>query len=134
MAPIGRHDFNYRRWFVPRVPFPCVSGPGALAIGPIGARSKRNAACRFSSVTTMSIKPSRLLKKKMQREGVFREMKLRGHYEKPSERRVREKAEAIRRARKLARKKLQREGLLPMKPRTIPGAPGRGGPARAPRF
>jgi small subunit ribosomal protein S21 len=58
----------------------------------------------------------RVLKKKMQREGVFREMKLRGHYEKPSERRVREKAEAIRRARKLARKKLQRDGLLPMKP------------------
>jgi small subunit ribosomal protein S21 len=76
----------------------------------------------------------KVLKKKMQREGVFREMKLRGHYEKPSERRVREKAEAIRRARKLARKKLQREGLLPMKPRTIPGAPGRGGPARPPRF
>ena len=74
------------------------------------------------------------LKKKMQREGIFREMKLRGHYEKPSERRVREKAEAIRRARKLARKKLQREGLLPMKPRTIPGTgPGRSGPARAPR-
>jgi small subunit ribosomal protein S21 len=46
----------------------------------------------------------------MQLEGVFREMKLRGHYEKPSERRVREKAEAIRRARKLARKKLQRDG------------------------
>ena len=59
---------------------------------------------------------------------------LRGHYEKPSEQRVREKAEAIRRARKLARKKLQREGLLPMKPRVIPGAPGRGGPARIPRF
>jgi small subunit ribosomal protein S21 len=76
----------------------------------------------------------KVLKKKMQREGVFREMKLRRHYEKPSERRVREKAEAIRRARKLARKKLQREGLLPMKPRVIPGAPGRGGPARAPRF
>ena len=52
-------------------------------------------------------------------------MKLRGHYEKPSEKRVREKAEAIRRARKLARKKLQREGLLPMKPRVIPGAPGK---------
>ena len=76
----------------------------------------------------------RVLKKKMQREGVFREMKLRKHYEKPSERRVREKAEAIRRARKLARKKLQREGLLPMKPRVIPGAPGRGGAARIPRF
>jgi small subunit ribosomal protein S21 len=62
------------------------------------------------------------LKKKMQREGIFREMKLRGHYEKPSERRAREKAEAVRRARKLARKKLQREGLLPMKPKPVPGA------------
>jgi len=58
------------------------------------------------------------LKKKMQREGVFREMKLRNHYEKPSEKRVREKAEGIRRARKLARKLAQREGLLPSKPRT----------------
>jgi small subunit ribosomal protein S21 len=75
----------------------------------------------------------KVLKKKMQREGVFREMKLRGHYEKPSERRVREKQEAIRRARKLARKKLQREGLLPMKPRPVAGASGRGGPVRAPR-
>ena len=77
----------------------------------------------------------KILKKKMQREGLFREMKLRGHYEKPSERKVRERAEAVRRARKLARKKLQREGLLPMKPRPVPGAPGRsGGPARpAPR-
>src|SRR6516162_8840162 len=75
----------------------------------------------------------RVLKKKMQREGVFREMKLRSHYEKPSERKTREKAEAIRRARKLARKKLQREGLLPMKPRVVRGAPGRGGPARGPQ-
>jgi small subunit ribosomal protein S21 len=55
----------------------------------------------------------RVLKKKMQREGIFREMKMRGHYEKPSEKRVREKAEAIRRARKLARKRAQREGLIP---------------------
>ena len=47
----------------------------------------------------------RVLKKKMQREGVFREMKLRRHYEKPSEKRTREKAEAVRRARKLERKK-----------------------------
>ena len=67
------------------------------------------------------------LKKKMQREGIFREMKLRGHYEKPSEKKAREKAEAVRRARKLARKKLQREGLLPMKPRVVPGE-GRSGP------
>ena len=65
------------------------------------------------------------LKKKMQREGIFREMKLRGHYEKPSEKRVREKAEAVRRARKLQRKKLQREGLLPM-PKKVE-MPGRGG-------
>ena len=56
----------------------------------------------------------RILKKKMQREGVIREIKLRRTYEKPSERRTREKAEAIRRARKLARKKAQREGLIPM--------------------
>ncbi|MGI9479745.1 MAG: 30S ribosomal protein S21 [Hyphomicrobiaceae bacterium] len=55
------------------------------------------------------------LKKKMQREGIFREMKLRNFYEKPSEKRAREKAEAVRRARKLARKKAQREGLLPAK-------------------
>jgi small subunit ribosomal protein S21 len=50
------------------------------------------------------------LKKKMQREGVFREMKLRRSYEKPSEKRAREKAEAVRRARKLARKRKEREG------------------------
>ena len=82
------------------------------------------------------------LKKKMQREGIFREMKLRGHYEKPSEKKAREKAEAVRRARKLARKKLQREGLLPMKPKPVFGAGpggergaggGRGGPGAGPR-
>ncbi len=54
----------------------------------------------------------RALKKKLQREGVFREMKLRQAYEKPSEKKARQKAEAIRRARKLARKKAQREGLM----------------------
>lgn len=55
----------------------------------------------------------RVLKKKMQREGVFREMKQRRSYEKPSERKNREKSEAIRRARKAARKKAQRDGLIP---------------------
>ncbi|MCM2473231.1 30S ribosomal protein S21 [Agrobacterium sp. a22-2] len=64
----------------------------------------------------------RVLKKKMQREGLFREMKARSAYEKPSEKRVREKAEAIRRTRKLARKKMQREGLLPMPKRVVPAA------------
>ena len=52
----------------------------------------------------------RVLKKKMQREGIFREMKLRRNYEKPSERRARERAEAIRRTRKLMRKRMEREG------------------------
>ncbi|MEL7542324.1 MAG: 30S ribosomal protein S21 [Pseudomonadota bacterium] len=59
----------------------------------------------------------KVLKKKMQREGVFRDMKLRNFYEKPSQKKAREKAEAIRRARKLARKRAQREGLLPSKKR-----------------
>ena len=52
----------------------------------------------------------RALKKKLQREGVFREMKLRRNYEKPCERRAREKAEAVRRYRKLLRKRMEREG------------------------
>ena len=75
------------------------------------------------------------LKKKMQREGIFREMKLRNYYEKPSERRVREQAEALRRARKLARKKAQREGLLPGKAPAGRAGATRGGPGRpgAPR-
>ena len=51
------------------------------------------------------------LKKKMQREGIFREMKLRRSYEKPSERKAREKAEGVRRHRKLLRKRLEREGF-----------------------
>lgn len=58
----------------------------------------------------------RVLKKKMQREGVFREMKRRRFYEKPSEKANREQAEAIRRARKVARKKAQREGLIAAPP------------------
>jgi len=58
------------------------------------------------------------LKKKMQREGIFREMKRRSYYEKPSQKRTREKAEAVRRLRKAQRKKMQREGLLPSKPKT----------------
>ena len=52
----------------------------------------------------------RVLKKKMQREGMFREMKNRRAYEKPSERKAREMAESTRRVRKLMRKSLEREG------------------------
>ena len=53
----------------------------------------------------------RVLKKKMQREGIYREMKLRKHFEKPSERKAREKAESIRRARKMQRKRRERDGF-----------------------
>ena len=72
----------------------------------------------------------RFLKKKMQREGLFRQLKQGEAFEKPSEKRVREKAEAIRRARKAQRKKMQREGLLPM-PKPKPRVP-RPGQNRSP--
>src|SRR5262249_46207760 len=52
----------------------------------------------------------RVLKKQMQRDGTFREMKLRRAYEKPSERRTREEKEGLRRLRKALRKRLEREG------------------------
>jgi small subunit ribosomal protein S21 len=60
----------------------------------------------------------RALKRKLQREGVFREMRQRRFYEKPSDRATREKSEAIRRKRKLARKQAVRDGLIaaPKKP------------------
>jgi small subunit ribosomal protein S21 len=74
----------------------------------------------------------RILKKKMQREGVFREMKQRRFYEKPSAKATREKGEAVRRARKAARKQAIREGLIAAPPkknveagRGRPGAPAR---------
>jgi small subunit ribosomal protein S21 len=87
----------------------------------------------------------RVLKKKMQREGIFREMKQRKAYEKPSVRKAREKAEAVRRARKQARKDAIREGLIAApkkKPRPVgargarpgmsAGAPRPAAPAAAP--
>ena len=65
----------------------------------------------------------RALKKKLQREGVFREMKRRSYYEKPSEKRVREAAEAVRRVRKESRKKAIREGLIEGPKRKGPETP-----------
>ena len=68
----------------------------------------------------------RVLKKKLQREGVYREMKMRRFYEKPSEKRARDAAAAVRRARKLDRKRMERDGLIPKTPTTTrPGRPGR---------
>lgn len=60
----------------------------------------------------------RMLKRKMQREGIFREMKRRRFYEKPSEKITREKSEAVRRRRKLLRKRAIHDGLIaaPKKP------------------
>ncbi|MDX8466128.1 30S ribosomal protein S21 [Mesorhizobium sp. VK23B] len=74
----------------------------------------------------------RALKRKLQREGLLRELKRRRAYEKPSERRIRERDDAIRRARKLARKQAQREGLLPApKKKLSPVAGRRSSPARS---
>ena len=114
----------------------------ALSAGSIHIQSEEGSSVQVLVRDNNVDQALKALKKKMQREGIFREMKLRGHYEKPSEKKAREKAEAVRRARKLARKRLQREGLLPMKPKVLtgPGAGpggrsggpggGRGGPGR----
>ena len=67
----------------------------------------------------------KVLKKKLQREGVFREMKRRSFFEKPSEKKVRERAEGIRRARKQARKNAQREGLIAAPKKRVIGGPAR---------
>ena len=103
-------DTTPQRWYTPRL-----------------WRSEGRAGCRFRApernhgertIVQIVVRDNnveqalRALKKKMQREGTFREMKRRNHYEKPSEKKARQKAEAIRRARKLARKRAQREGLV----------------------
>jgi small subunit ribosomal protein S21 len=75
----------------------------------------------------------KVLKRKLQREGVFREMKLHRFYEKPSERKTRERAEATRRARKLARKQAVRDGLISA-PRKRPLDAARAGAARTGAF
>jgi small subunit ribosomal protein S21 len=114
-------------WTLPRLFDTCSPSEGGIFLRrciqtpfqPVTSRSHVQVLVRENNVD----QALRALKKKMQREGIFREMKLRGHYEKPSEKKAREKAEAVRRARKLVRKRLQREGLLPpSKPRVVAGA------------
>ena len=77
----------------------------------------------------------RVLKKKIQREGVFREMRRRRFYEKPSDKATREKAEAVRRSRKLARRQAIRDGLIaaPVRKPTANGRKGTGSPANTAR-
>lgn len=52
----------------------------------------------------------RILKKKMQREGIYKYMKLCRYFEKPSEKKARKKTESLRRTRKLGRRRFDREG------------------------
>jgi small subunit ribosomal protein S21 len=68
-------------------------------------------------VVTVSVRDNnvdqalRVLKKKMQREGIFREMKMRRDFEKPSVKKKREQAESVRRSRKMDRKRKERDGF-----------------------
>ena len=94
------------------------SSTSAVSEAPIGAIGVVSllGECHIVQIVVRDNNVDQALKalmKKMQREGLFREMKRRNHFEKPSEKKAREKAEAVRRARKLARKRAQREGLLP---------------------
>jgi small subunit ribosomal protein S21 len=52
----------------------------------------------------------RVLKKKMQREGIYKDLKLHRHFEKPSEKKARKRVESLRRSRKLSRKRFERDG------------------------
>lgn len=81
--------------------------PGCPDFSETGVRDQVHVLVRDNNVD----QALKALKKKMQREGIFREMKLRRHFEKPSERKAREAAEAVRRARKMERKRLEREGF-----------------------
>lgn len=108
-ATIPRHAFPYSRNEALRIWRPA----GYVASAATSEGNQLQVVVRDNNVE----QALRVLKKKMQREGVFREMKQRRSYEKPSERKTREKAQAIRRARKLARKQAIREGLLPAPPK-----------------
>ena len=93
--------------------FPVVCGTG---FQPARLRNQAAPRERKSFAVYVTVRDNnvdqalRVLKKKLQREGVFREMKNRRAYEKPSERRAREAAESTRRVRKLMRKRMEREG------------------------
>lgn len=96
---------------------PAVSRAGAHSKGPVLGGGKDRPE-QEDTIVTVVVRDNnvdqalRALKKKMQREGMFREIKRRKYYEKPSERRAREASEAQRRLRKLQRKRAQREGLI----------------------
>ena len=94
-------------WFM--LSFPPHRVPGHLKFDSQATKRERNIL--FVAVRDNNVDQAlRVLKKKMQREGLFREMKNRRAFEKPSERRARETAESTRRVRKLMRKRMEREG------------------------
>ena len=87
------------------------SGPRALAGTAAGPERSVEAKVQVQVRDNNVDQALRVLKKKLQREGVFREMKLRRSFEKPSARKKRERAEAVRRHRKLLRKRMERGGF-----------------------
>ena len=91
----------------PAVALDLLGDPASLTAALVDVPSVSGAERALADAVDQAL---RALKKKLQREGVYREMKLRRHYEKPSEKRARERAAAIRRARKLERKRAEREG------------------------
>ena len=125
----GRDDLDRRGRLVYQRAF--IREPGCrktiLFCSPVSLTRTRRAAKGERPLVQIFVRDNNVdqalkaLKKKMQREGSFREMKRHVHYEKPSEKRARQKAEAVRRARKLARKRAQREGLLPAPKPRVPG-------------
>ena len=56
-------------------------------------------------------KALRVLKKKLQKDGLFRELRIRQFYEKPSEKKLRKKKESLRRIAKDKRLRALREGF-----------------------
>ncbi|MDR2074718.1 MAG: 30S ribosomal protein S21 [Holosporales bacterium] len=52
----------------------------------------------------------RILKKKMQREGIYKDMKIHRHFEKPSEKKARKQTESIRRFKKIMRRRQEKDG------------------------
>lgn len=117
LSPSGLNKTVCRQVFMRRrgkIPVAFLFGGAVTTPCPLQATAKKEAPAIVQIVVRDNNveQALRALKKKMQREGTFREMKRRKFYEKPSEKRARQKAEAVRRARKLIRKRQQREGLI----------------------
>jgi len=83
---------------------------GLIGIGALSSTQSRKSGFMQVIVRDNNVDQAlRVLKKKLQREGVYREMKLRRHFEKPSEKRAREHAAAVSRARKADRKRAEKD-------------------------